>query len=92
MKKEKIFIPVEMIKNEVSTVGYLDVTNLSLTDLINLKEELSGSKVNSICAIDAVICENAGYDYHEESLNKRTKKKIKYPVKKSRAYINKKYK
>ena len=88
------FIPVDMIKNDKYEVGYLDVSKLNLTELINLKEELIGSKVNSICSIDAIINREIGYSYDDNNVIKsikRKKKKTKYPINKNRIYINKMY-
>lgn len=82
-----------MYINDNYEVGYLDVSNLSLSELIKLREKLNGSTVNSICTIDAIIKQNVGtyYDDNQIKYEKRTKQKAKYPIKKNRKYLKKKY-
>ena len=77
------FIPVEGNENEI---WYMDISNLTLTDLIQLKKELNGNKVNSISAIDAVIHDELGYEYSDIKSIKRENKRLGMPLKKSKNY------
>ena len=77
------FIPVEGNENEI---WYMDISNLTLTDLIQLKKELNGNKVNSISAIDAVIHNELGYEYSDIKSIKRENKRLGMPLKKSKNY------
>lgn len=77
------FIPVEGNENEI---WYMDTSNLTLTDLIQLKKELNGNKVNSISAIDAVIHDELGYEYSDIKSIKRENKRLGMPLKKSKNY------
>ena len=77
------FIPVEGNENEI---WYMDTSNLTLTDLIQLKKELNGNKVNSISAIDAVIHNELGYEYSDIKSIKRENKRLGMPLKKSKNY------
>lgn len=86
-------IPIEIADNDKIKIGFLDVSDYSLSELINLKKELSGSIVNSVCAIDAIIKQNIGTYYDENLIKsvKRAKKKTKCPINKNKIYIDKKY-
>ena len=77
------FIPVEGNENEI---WYMDISNLTLTDLIQLKKELNGNIVNSISAIDAVIHDELGYEYSDIKSIKRENKRLGMPLKKSKNY------
>ena len=77
------FIPVDGNENEI---WYMDISNLTLTDLIQLKKELYGYKVNSVAAIDAIIHDESGYDYSDIKSIKRENKRLGMPLKKSRNF------
>ena len=77
------FIPVEGNENEI---WYMDTSNLTLTDLIQLKKELNGNKVNSVSAIDAIIHDELGYEYSDIKSIKRENKRLGLPLKKSKNY------
>ena len=81
------FIPIIVKVNNKDKTWYLDVSNLSLSELIDLKNELVGTKGHSIQYLDAIIHDEIGYDYNDFKSIKRENKAIRSPMKKSKVYI-----
>ena len=81
------FIPIIVKVNNKDKTWYLDVSNLSLSELIDLKNELVGTKGRSIQYLDAIIHDEIGYDYNDFKSIKRENKAIRSPMKKSKVYI-----
>lgn len=83
MKKDLIenMIPVETIDKKI---WYIDITNLSLSELITLKNELINKSVMSVRVLDAIIHQTTNYYFEETKLEKR------YNEKRKQGYRNKK--
>ena len=81
------FIPVEANINGKTVIWYMDISTLSLSDLIKLKEELNGTKINSFKFIDAIIHETIGYNKQDAKSIKRESKKTNRIYKKSKSLI-----
>ena len=86
----KGFIPVEAIVNGNNTVWYMDVNALSLNELITLKNELKGSKVESIVPLDAIIHETINWNRQDLKAQRRESQKNKGLYKNSKALVKKK--
>ena len=71
----KDFIPVEAKINDQYFIWYMDISTLSLNDLVNLKNELKGSKVDSIASLDAVIHQNISWNRQDAKAEKREVRK-----------------
>lgn len=54
----RIFIPVMVMTDKKMEVAYMDVSNLGLSELLELKEKLKGTIDRSIAAIDSVLYNN----------------------------------
>ena len=67
-------IPVETIDNKIC---YLDISALSLSELIKLRKELSNKSNISIRPLDAIIHQNSNSTYDELNFNKRDIEKSK---------------
>ena len=81
------FIPIIVKVNNKDKTWYLDVSDLNLSELIDLKNELVGTKGRSIQYLDAIIHDEIGYDYNDFKSIKRENKAIRSPMKKSKVYI-----
>ena len=81
------FIPVEATVNGKTTVWHMDISKLSLSDLIKLKKELNGNKIDSYNSLDAIIHETIGYDKNDVKSAKRENKKLNRTYKKSKVLI-----
>ena len=84
------FIPVEAKVNGNNTIWYMDVNSLSLNELITLKNELKGSKVESIAPLDAIIYDKINWSHHDLKVERRESQKNKGLYKKHKALIRKK--
>ena len=86
MKKElkDNMIPV---KTEDNNIWYLDISNLTLSELIKLKKELLGKSIVSIRPLDAVIHQNANTTYEESNFYKRENEKRKLGYRNSKVLI-----
>ena len=72
----KDFIPVEAYVDGKLTVWYMDVSGLNLADLIALKKELKGRKIESISSIDAIIHNNINWNIGYLKAERRENKKV----------------
>ena len=81
----KNFIPVEANVKGNNDVWFIDVSKLSLNELIKLKKELEGNKTDSVRSIDAIIHQNIGYDIDELKMSRRETKKENRTFKKQKA-------
>ncbi len=92
MRKELIANMVPISVKSPNDIWYMDISNLSLSELINLKEELKGYSNQSIRVLDAIIHKNAGTTYEETYFDSRNRKKQKEGYKNRRTYIKSKKK
>ena len=88
----KDFIPVEAKVNGKFTIWYMDVSTLSLNELVKLKNELKGSKVESVVSLDAIIHDNINWNRQDLKAERREKQKMSSPYKNSKALIKTKRK
>ncbi len=86
----KGFIPVEAKVNGKLTTWYMDVNALSLNELITLKNELKGSKVESIVPLDAIIHDTINWNRQDLKAQRRENQKNKGLYKNSKALVKKK--
>ena len=86
MKKGLInnMIPV---KTKDDNVWFIDISNLTLSELFKLKNELVGKSNISIRALDAIIHQNANTTYEETNFNKRDIEKSKLGYRNSKVLI-----
>lgn len=86
MKKGLInnMIPV---KTKYDNIWFIDISNLTLSELIKLKNELVGKSNISIRALDAIIHQNANTTYEETNFNKRDIEKSKLGYRNSKVLI-----
>ncbi len=71
----KDFIPVEAKINGKYYIWYLDVSSLSLNELINLRNELIGSRADSIITLDAIIHDTINIDCQDLKGDRREKQR-----------------
>lgn len=81
------FIPVAVNVRGVTRIWHMDISTLSLNELIQLKKELEGTKADSINAIDAIIHKNIGYNIDDMKMSKREIKKENRTFKRQSAYV-----
>ena len=86
----KGFIPVEAKVNGNYVVWYMDVNALSLNELITLKNELKGSKVESVVPLDAIIHETINWNRQDLKAERRESRRISGPSKNAKTLIRKK--
>lgn len=84
------FIPVEAYVDGKSVIWYMDISTLSINELINLKEELKGSKTDSISAINSIIHQTIGYNIDDLKMTKRQQKKENRVYKNRNAFVKSK--
>lgn len=86
MKKGLInnMIPV---KTKDDNVWFIDISNLTLSELFKLKNELVGKSNISIRALDAIIHQNANTTYEETNFKKRDIEKSKLGYRNSKVLI-----
>ncbi len=84
---QKGFIPVEAIVNNKHKTWHMDVSNLTIKELVDLKNELKGSKVDSIASLDAIIHDMINYDVDKTKIVRREMQKEKAKYKNSKALI-----
>lgn len=90
----KDFVPVEVTHKKEKEKWYLDVSKLSLSDLLNLRKELVGTNEDSIRVIDGIIYDdkittkvdhiNVKSQRHLKKERKEQKQKMRTKVKKRR--------
>lgn len=90
----KDFVPVEVTYKKNKENWYLDVSKLSLGDLLNLRKELLGTNEDSIRVIDGIIYDdkittkleyvNVKSQRHIKKERKEQKQKMRTKVKKRR--------
>lgn len=83
----KDFIPVEAKVNGKLTIWHMDVSSLSLNELVKLKNELKGSKVESVVPLDAIIHDSINCNRQDLKAERREKQKMRSPYKNSKAFI-----
>ena len=88
----KDFIPVEAKINNKYYVWYLDVSSLSLNELVNLKNELIGSRADSIVILDAIIHDMINIDRQDLKSERREKQRANGSYKNPKALIKSRYK
>ncbi len=69
------FIPVEALVHNCMQSWYIDVSALSLNELIELRKELIGNKIDSVNTIDGIISKRIGYNLGDLKMSKRDAKK-----------------
>ena len=88
----KDFIPVEARANGKDTIWYMDISRLSLNELVNLKNELKGSKIESIVQLDAIIHETINLNRQDLKGEKRENQRSNRPYRSQKAYVKHRYK
>ena len=81
------FIPVEAREEDHMATWYIDISKLSLNELIIIKNELVGNKVDSIRYIDAIIHQNIGCDIDKLKMSRRETSKESRAFKKQKTVI-----
>ena len=81
------FIPIAVTVRGVTRIWHMDISNLSLNELISLKKELEGNKADSINAIDAIIHKNIGYNIEDLKMTKRETQKYNRTFKRQSAFV-----
>ncbi len=86
---ERNFIPILVYGEKGTQVWQLDITDLKLSELLELRKKLTGTLDSSVKGIDAVIHRNYSYDYYKDDTTstdrkeqKRRKKEEKHKVRK----------
>ena len=87
MKHELIDDMVPVSVNNMKDIWYIDVSNLSLSELIELKEDLKGYSIQSIRVLDAIIHKNAGTTFEETNFNDRQIRNMKKGCRNQKALI-----
>ena len=67
-------IPIETYNKGI---WYMDVTNLTLSELIALRKELATKSNNSISVLDSIIHRNSNSSFEDTNFRKQKKKKRK---------------
>ncbi len=75
------------VKTKDDNVWFIDISNLTLSELFKLKNELVGKSNISIRALDAIIHQNANTTYEETNFNKRDIEKSKLGYRNSKVLI-----
>ena len=75
------------VKTKDDNVWFIDISNLTLSELFKLKNELVGKSNISIRALDAIIHQNANTTYEETNFNKRDIEKRKLGYRNSKVLI-----
>lgn len=81
------FIPVEAREEDHMATWYIDISKLSLNELIIIKKELVGNKADSIRYIDAIIHQNIGCDIDKLKMSRRETSKESRGFKKQKTVI-----
>lgn len=81
----KEFIPIEVKRKRKDETWFLDISNLSLSELIKLKNELIGISEISIPQIDKIIYDEIGEKSNNIKVSYREYKKEE----KNRKYVKK---
>ena len=81
------FIPVEAHVGDKIEGWYLDVSTLSLNELIDLRKVLMGNKIDSINTIDGIISKRIGYNLGDLKMSKRDAKKANCSYKNQKALV-----
>ena len=83
------FIPILVYGEKGKEVWQLDITDLKLSELLELRKILTGTLDSSVKGIDAVIHRNYSYGYYKDDTistdrkeQKRYKKEQKHKVRK----------
>ena len=87
----KDFIPVEVTSNNNNEKWYLDVSKLSLGELLNLRKELVGTSEDSIRVIDGIIYDDK-ITTKVEHVNVKSQRNIKEERKKQKQKMRTKVK
>ena len=87
----KDFVPVEVISKKNKEIWYLDVSKLSLSDLLSLRKELVGTKEDGIRVIDGIIYGEKITSKIEED-NKKRQRQVKKERKEQKSKIKNKTK
>ncbi len=81
---EKKYIPVEVIQDKKINVWYLDISNLSLSELTKLRNTLSSTQDYSVRMLDGIIYDltgigtNLNHQYKENKKAKKLERKTKH--------------
>ena len=75
------------VKTKDDNVWFIDISNLTLSELFKLKNELVGKSNISIRPLDAIIHQNANTTYEETNFNKRDIEKSKLGYRNSKVLI-----
>ena len=86
----KDFIPVEAKINNKYYVWYMDVSLLSLNELVNLKNELIGTRADSIVTLDAIIHSTVNIDCQDLKSERRENRRSNGPYKNKKALVRRK--
>ncbi len=84
---KKGFIPVEAIVGKKYRTWYMDVSNLTIKELVELKKELRESKIDSVASLDAIIHDIINYDVDKSKMIRREMQKEKAKYRNSKALI-----
>lgn len=86
------FIKIETYNKEKNCTDfcYLDISKLSLTDLIKLRKEIIGKDHHLETVLTDIIDRESGNSYENYKMNRRTNQKMKRPLKSRKRVINKK--
>ena len=71
---DKLMIPIMVKEGKVEKTWYMDVSNLGLSELLSLRENLKGTIGTSIVAIDKLISTEYVSDYGYNKLQNTFKR------------------
>lgn len=86
------YVKIETYNQEKNCTDffYLDISQLSLTDLIKLRNEISGKDFHLETVITDIINRELGNSYETYKTNRRTSQRMKQPLKNKKKVLNKK--
>ena len=88
----KDFIPVEARINNKYYTWYMDVSLLSLNDLVNLRNELKRSKTESVVQLDAIIHDTININRQDIKAERRENQRSNRPYRSKKAYVKNRHK
>ena len=92
MEQPNDYIKIEVYENRKRTpnLWYFDISDLSLTDLINLRKEIYGKDINLEAVLTNIIDRETGNSYESYKSNRRKDQKLKGHIRKKKRVIEKK--
>lgn len=92
MEQPNDYIKIEVYESRKRTpnLWYFDISDLSLTDLINLRKEIYGKDINLEAVLTNIIDRETGNNYESYKANRRRNQKLNGHIRKKKRVIEKK--